>query len=165
MRLRAPLLALATVVAAACSQSGSPPSPTASAPSPLSSSPGAVTPSSTAQAPPPGLETLDHLIFIVQENRSFDHYFGTFPGADGIKFSADGTPKACIPDPVLGHCSRPYASSEQIQLQRSRYVPARNCSRKGPRTRSGVPCSKSRSTFDALPKPPATSLKPATAAI
>jgi hypothetical protein len=26
-------------------------------------------------------------------------------------------------------------------------------------------CSKSRSTFDALPKPPATSLKPATAAI
>jgi len=26
---------------------------------------------------------LKHLIFIVQENRSFDHYFGTFPGADG----------------------------------------------------------------------------------
>ena len=116
MRFRASLLALATVVAAACSPSGSPPSPTVSAPSSSSASSGGVTPSlSTAQPPPPGLETLDHLIFIVQENRSFDHYFGTFPGADGIKFRADGTPKACIPDPVLVHCSRPYASSAQIQ--------------------------------------------------
>jgi phospholipase C len=26
---------------------------------------------------PAGLEQLDHLIFIVMENRSFDHYFGT----------------------------------------------------------------------------------------
>jgi phospholipase C len=114
MRLRASLLALATVAAAACSPSGAPPSPTDSAPSSASS--GAVASSSTAQPPPPGLETLDHLIFIVQENRSFDHYFGTFPGADGIKFRADGTPKACIPDPALGHCSRPYHSSQQIQF-------------------------------------------------
>jgi phospholipase C len=57
---------------------------------------------------PDGLETIDHLIFIVQENRSFDHYFGTFPGADGIDFRADGTAVACVPDPILGHCSRPY---------------------------------------------------------
>ena len=34
--------------------------------------------------PGAGIDNLDHLIFIVQENRSFDHYFGTFPGADGI---------------------------------------------------------------------------------
>ncbi|HEY5539875.1 MAG TPA: alkaline phosphatase family protein [Coriobacteriia bacterium] len=33
---------------------------------------------------PAGLEKIDHFIFIVQENRSFDHYFGTYPGADGI---------------------------------------------------------------------------------
>src|SRR5262245_13223687 len=39
---------------------------------------------------PTGLDQLDHLIFIVQENRSFDHYFGTFPGADGLEFRADG---------------------------------------------------------------------------
>lgn len=25
-----------------------------------------------------------HVVFIIQENRSFDNYFGTFPGADGI---------------------------------------------------------------------------------
>ena len=37
-----------------------------------------------------GIFNLDHVIFIVQENRSFDHYFGTFPGADGI-------PHACVP--------------------------------------------------------------------
>lgn len=43
---------------------------------------------------PPGAEKIEHLIFIVQENRSFDHYFGTFPGADGIP---EGV---CIPDPV-----------------------------------------------------------------
>ena len=39
--------------------------------------------------PESGILNLDHLIFIVQENRSFDHYFGTFPGADGIP---DGRP-------------------------------------------------------------------------
>jgi phospholipase C len=32
---------------------------------------------------PKGLEKIDHFIFIMQENQSFDHYFGTYPGADG----------------------------------------------------------------------------------
>jgi len=31
-----------------------------------------------------GLEKIEHFIFIMQENQSFDHYFGTYPGADGI---------------------------------------------------------------------------------
>jgi len=62
-----------------------------------------------------GLEKIDHLIFIVQENRSFDHYFGTFPGADGIEFRKDGVPQACLPDPILDHCSRPYHSRSQFQ--------------------------------------------------
>jgi phospholipase C len=53
------------------------------------------------------------VIIIVQENRSFDHYFGTFPGADGIPMLPDGTPKPCVPDPVLGHCVRPYHSRNQ----------------------------------------------------
>ena len=26
---------------------------------------------------------IQHIVFIVKENRSFDNYFGTFPGADG----------------------------------------------------------------------------------
>ena len=37
-----------------------------------------------APTEPDGIFKLDHLIFIVQENRSFDHYFGTYPGADGL---------------------------------------------------------------------------------
>ena len=40
----------------------------------------------------------------MQENRSFDSYFGTYPGADGIQKSV------CVPDPERrGTCVRPYA--------------------------------------------------------
>ena len=27
---------------------------------------------------------IKHFVYIIQENITFDHYFGTFPGADGI---------------------------------------------------------------------------------
>jgi phospholipase C len=47
------------------------------------------------------------VIVIMQENRSFDSYFGTYPGADGIAMS-NGTPTACVPDPQTGGCQRPY---------------------------------------------------------
>lgn len=30
-----------------------------------------------------GLEKIQHIVFIVKENRTFDNYFGAFPGADG----------------------------------------------------------------------------------
>ena len=33
---------------------------------------------------PAGIHKIKHVIVIQQENRSFDSYFGTFPGADGI---------------------------------------------------------------------------------
>jgi phospholipase C len=36
-----------------------------------------------AQTLPPGLSNIQHIVFIVKENRSFDEYFGTFPGANG----------------------------------------------------------------------------------
>ena len=29
------------------------------------------------------INQIQHIVFIVKENRSFDHFFGTFPGADG----------------------------------------------------------------------------------
>jgi phospholipase C len=32
---------------------------------------------------PPDLTAIQHFVFIVKENRSFDDYFGTFPGANG----------------------------------------------------------------------------------
>lgn len=77
------LLTLAT--AAACSS--------ASAPSPPS---------------PRGIDRLEHLIFVVQENRSFDHYFGTYPGADGIPDDV------CIPNPAAGNCARPFHDADLL---------------------------------------------------
>jgi phospholipase C len=57
---------------------------------------------------------LKHLVFIVQENRSFDHYFGTFPGADGIPMR-NGRPLVCAQDPISGRCLPPYRTSRQLQ--------------------------------------------------
>jgi phospholipase C len=59
--------------------------------------------------PAAGIQNLDHFVFIVLENRSFDHYFGTFPGADGIPMNAQGVPTVCAPDPDHpGTCWKPY---------------------------------------------------------
>src|SRR5689334_842983 len=31
-----------------------------------------------------GIHKIKHVVVVMQENRSFDSYFGTYPGADGI---------------------------------------------------------------------------------
>ena len=54
-----------------------------------------------------GIQKIKHVVVIFQENRSFDSYFGTFPGADGIPMKA-GTPSVCVPDPRTGACVAPY---------------------------------------------------------
>src|ERR1041384_7655419 len=48
-----------------------------------------------------GIHRISHVVVIMQENRSFDSYFGTFPGADGIPRGV------CVPDP-RGGCVRPF---------------------------------------------------------
>jgi phospholipase C len=58
----------------------------------------------------PELGKLQHIVIIMQENRSFDHYFGTFPGADGIPM-ANGVPTVCVTDPVDGVCIKPFHDS------------------------------------------------------
>jgi phospholipase C len=50
---------------------------------------------------------IQHVIIIVQENRSFDHYFGTYPGANGIPVDASGTPTTCYPQ-ATGGCLYPF---------------------------------------------------------
>jgi phospholipase C len=92
-RLAASVLALA-VLTVACTQ----PSGTAD------TSPTATPPADD------GIFELDHLIFIVQENRSFDHFFGLYPGADGLDRDARGRLEPCIPNTYLGRCSAPYRS-------------------------------------------------------
>jgi phospholipase C len=43
----------------------------------------------------------------MQENRSFDEYFGLYPGADGLP-RQNGQFTVCVPDPANGGCVRPY---------------------------------------------------------
>jgi phospholipase C len=39
----------------------------------------------SAFGPPPGkLTDIEHVIILIQENRSFDHYFGTYSGVEGL---------------------------------------------------------------------------------
>src|SRR5580700_2349045 len=56
------------------------------------------------------IHKIRHVVIIMQENRSFDSYFGTFPGADGIPMRG-GVPAACVPDPQGRPCVRPYHDS------------------------------------------------------
>ena len=49
----------------------------------------------------------------MQENRSFDEYFGTYPGADGIPMQ-NGVPTVCSPDPQTGQCLKPYYNPNDI---------------------------------------------------
>ena len=112
MRLpsRTPLILglILALAAAACGSGGT----EEAAPSKAPASPSAIsspTPPSPSAKPAKGIFKLDHLVFIVMENRSFDHYFGTYPGADGI-------PKnVCVPDPQMGdRCSTPYHSDDLV---------------------------------------------------
>ena len=55
-----------------------------------------------------GIQTIKHVVVIMQENRSFDSYFGTYPGADGLPVDANGNFATCVPDPAAGTCVYPY---------------------------------------------------------
>jgi phospholipase C len=55
-------------------------------------------------APTKNITQIQHIIFIIKENRTFDNYFGTFPGADGATSALTSTgqsiPLAPMPDPL-----------------------------------------------------------------
>ncbi len=104
------VLALLTAISVADCVASAGPAPTTAPPA----GSGAVT--GEVHRGPTGLDKLTHLIFIVQENRSFDHYFGTFPGADGFPTNAQGQISVCVPNDFLGHCSRPYHTSSINQV-------------------------------------------------
>ena len=58
-----------------------------------------------------GIHKIKHIIIIMQENRSFDSYFGTYPGAEGIPMEG-GVPTVCNPDPKNGGCVKPYHDAQ-----------------------------------------------------
>jgi phospholipase C len=83
-----------------------------------SSGPSKTSPSTSASTRPsshvvPGIHKIKHVIVIMQENRSFDSYFGTYPGAAGIPM-VQGKPTVCVPDPALGGCVRPYPDHADV---------------------------------------------------
>ncbi len=57
---------------------------------------------------PPGLEKIQHFVFIMQENRSFDHYFGAYPGVDGLP------PGVCLKAPEFSQCVASYLDSNDV---------------------------------------------------
>ena len=63
--------------------------------------------------PAEGIHNIKHVVMIMQENRSFDSYFGTYPGADGIPM-AGGKPSVCVPDPKTGSCVAPYVDHSDV---------------------------------------------------
>jgi len=72
---RLAILAVTVCSAAACGQN-QPPAPTQPPPQPQ---------------PAGDVNLIAHVIFVVKENRTFDNYFGTFPGADGEQFGTTST--------------------------------------------------------------------------
>src|SRR5262252_1724852 len=67
-----------------------------------------------AVSAPAGLDRIEHVVVIYAENRSFDHLYGLFPGAEGIaaalpeqktQLDRDGRPLPHLPatyDPTTG---------------------------------------------------------------
>ena len=58
-------------------------------------------------------QKIKHVIVVMQENRSFDTYFGAYPGADGIPMQ-DGVPTVCVPDPSSGTCVKPFVDHADV---------------------------------------------------
>lgn len=63
--------------------------------------------SSTSVETSAGIHKIRHVVIIFQENRSFDSYFGTYPGASGIPMN-HGVPTVCVPNPRTRQCVKPY---------------------------------------------------------
>jgi phospholipase C len=59
--------------------------------------------SAAKQSKMPGIEKIEHIVWIIQENHSFDNYFGTYPGVDGLP------PSTCLANlPGSRECVAPF---------------------------------------------------------
>ncbi len=90
------VLLLACCLIAACSGGGGGSVATTRPTAPSTSNPAAT-----------GIHKIKHVVVIMQENRSFDSYFGTYPGADGLPTS-NGRFTTCLPNPATNVCEAPY---------------------------------------------------------
>ena len=88
-------------------------SPVPTTPQPIVTSNASPTPTSTLAASTnasAGLNKIQHFVFIMQENRTFDSYFGTYPGANGIP------PGIAFIDPHDGTIVTPYHDTSVVNL-------------------------------------------------
>jgi len=107
---------VAVVVAAGCGDSGK--HSTQALTVPTTSSANASTAPTTGRmsaaiAAALAMHKIRHVVMIMQENRSFDSYFGTYPGADGIPMR-DGVPTVCSRAVGGGSCVRPFPDHADI---------------------------------------------------
>jgi phospholipase C len=106
---------VATSLVVACSTDPIVPSATPGDPSPIPSAAAAPTSPASAAQLLLARERIKHVVVVMQENRSFDHYFGTYPGADGIP-TVGGVPTVCVPDPRSGGCVAPYHDANDANV-------------------------------------------------
>jgi phospholipase C len=69
----------------------------------------------TSPAAVQGIHKIQHVVVIMQENRSFDEYFGLYPGADGLP-RQNGQFTVCSPDPLSGRCIAPFHDPRDSQF-------------------------------------------------
>ena len=69
-----------------------------------------------------GFGPIQHVFIIFQENRSFDHYFGTFAGADGFPTLPDGGFAVCLPL-LDGGCVRPFHDRADVNAGGPHSIP------------------------------------------
>ena len=77
------------------------------------------TPTRQASAPDPQLAQIGQIVVVYLENRSFDHLFGLYPGADGVpnalaqglgvQVDANNQPYAVLPPPLADKTGKPDA--------------------------------------------------------
>ena len=99
------------------------PAPAPSTPPPAQQAQAPVVPPTRAAAavPASSLQSIEHIVVLYMENRSFDHIFGAFPGANGLanagaaatQTNEKGEPYAELP-PVLDLRKRPAAQYERV---------------------------------------------------
>ena len=93
-------LAAVAVLTGACGSAA-----TAPGPAPMATA--------TPHAVDANIHKIQHVVIIEQENRSFDSYFGTFPGADGLP-TQGGNASVCLPDPATQRCVAPYVDHADV---------------------------------------------------
>jgi phospholipase C len=72
---------------------------------------GAVTAKPESRSATQKFSKIRHVVWIIQENRTFDNYFGTYPGADGLP------PTTCLPVlPGSKQCVKPFHMRPDMPL-------------------------------------------------